>query len=664
MEENESLKKLKEELSLLNEKLKISQSLIKVGFWEYSLISKQIILSDEALAILQLKRNNPAISIEEFAKIMGEDLRTGIYQKVIRFESGFEDLDFEFILKPSTPDAETWIKVIASHSAYSSKNHNTIIGIVQDISEQKKNEKILKRAKEKAEEADFLKSAFLANMSHEIRTPLNAILGFSKLLTNPGILESQRNEYSVYITSSANNLLNLINDIVDVSQIEAGKIHIEKRDCDINLVLKQLKVTFDKEKENQHKNHIEIRLRQNNAFENLMVVTDPYRLHQILVNLIGNALKFIEEGFIEFGYFVLNQNWIQFYVKDTGIGIPDDKMDLIFSRFGQIVNNKIKNPGGTGLGLSITKHLVERLGGKIWVESSYGSGTTFNFTLPNIPAQMQDENEKKTNNAIKTFEISNIKILAVEDDKINMILLEDVLKLHVKNLSLIKAFNGLDALDKYNESDVDLIIMDIRMPYMDGYEATFKIRHDFPFPKNQVPILGLSAHALIEEIEKGKEIGMTDFLSKPIIPEDLLLKISQIIEGIDPASNKENSNSVIRINKGNSHELDIRFLENLFMGNTEKIQKTLKVYISQIPQQFNQLAEAFENRNFESFKTLAHSLKSTFKYLNRQDLSDLAKKLEIDLDPNNDREAILENLEKLKSEWEGIEKQIIQKFLS
>jgi signal transduction histidine kinase len=324
---------LKEELALLNEKLKISQSLIKIGFWEFDRIHRNIYLSYEAQNILRLNSDQSNITIEEFAQIIGEDQRLGLYEKVKNIEDESQNFDFEFILKPTTIDNEIWIKIIANTTIHSKKNPNTIIGIVQDISDQKKNEKILKKAKERAEEADILKSAFLANMSHEIRTPLNAILGFSQLLTNPNIANKQRNEYSEYITSSANNLLNLIRDIIDVSKIEAGKIIIEKSPCSINKVLKELKFTFEKEKETQAKNHIKLLLKEAVKDENFSIITDPFRFHQIMVNLIGNALKFIETGNIEFGYLIINEDWLQFYVKDSGIGIPDDKIELIFSRF-------------------------------------------------------------------------------------------------------------------------------------------------------------------------------------------------------------------------------------------------------------------------------------------------------------------------------------------
>jgi signal transduction histidine kinase/DNA-binding response OmpR family regulator len=643
-------------LSLLEEKLKISQSLVKIGFWEYRPGDKKVLLSDEALHILKLNGNKPVIEIEEFAGILSKNKRTVFYKKIRNIENEPDELNFEFVLKSKNDPEQTWIKVVANPHVRFKKNKDIIIGIVQDISEHKKSETMLKQAKERAEEADTLKSIFLANMSHEIRTPLNAIVGFSRLLTNSEISNSQRHEYSEYIASSANNLLNLIRDIVDVSKIEAGRVHIEILDCEVNRILNELRFTFENEKKNQMKDHIRIIMHKGVADNQFAIRTDPYRFHQIMVNLIGNALKFIENGSIEFGYTLKDEKFLVFYVKDSGIGIPADKIDLIFSRFGQIINNKIKNPGGTGLGLSITKYLVERLGGKIWVDSKPNEGTTFYFTLPYLIPDHKIKATLQADAEITRQKLEDIKILAVEDDQINMILLEDTLKIYAKNVRLTKAHNGIEAIEKLKEEHFDIIIMDVRMPLMDGYETSRQIRRNFPYPKNETPILGLSAHALKDEIEKGKKAGMNDFLAKPVIPEDMILKMNSLLKNSTGIAKAISIHDFKGSAKDQKMLIDLVFLRKIFRDDEVKIKNTLAVYLRQIPGQIKTIMEADNTKEIEKLKNAAHSLKSSFKYIGRADLSELARQIELDIDPLENNSLFKLKINQIKKEWLEIEK--------
>ncbi len=656
---------LESELGLIKEKLKISQSLVKIGFWELNPKSRQIYFSDEALEIIRLKFDNQWVEIDKVVGIIDKNDRSLFLKEIDKLILEEKHLNIEFALNESVNNDIITIKAIAEASIKNKNNPGNIIGIVQDITEQKRTELFLKNAKIKAEEADILKSAFLANMSHEIRTPLNAILGFSRLLTNPEIPNNQRQEYSEYITNSANNLLNLIRDIVDMSKIEAGKMTIEKSRCQVNKILKELKITFEREKSRQSKNHIEIVLSKAIEDDDFAINTDPFRFHQIMINLIGNALKFTEKGHIEFGYKLVeiqNIASLQFFVKDTGIGIPNDKIDLIFSRFGQIVDNKIKNPGGTGLGLSITKHLIGRLGGIIWVESEIGSGTSFCFTLPFEQVEKPEFTYTNFKEEFDGFSIGKLKILAVEDDKINMILLEDTLKLNIENIKIEKAYNGLEAIQKLKEDDFDLIIMDIRMPLLDGYATTKRIREEFSAPKKDIPILGLSAHALKNEIEAGKKIGMNDFLSKPIQPEELFSKIKSLISNSTPILSKEkdtiNYSSQIAENK----IIDLQFFNKLYKNNIEKIDKTLNVYLSQVPEQLQSLEDALLNKKGELLNNLAHSLKSTFKYLGRYDISEFAREIEYYPSEENKDIYVLERINKIKTNWLEIEKAIRERM--
>ncbi|MCF6241731.1 MAG: ATP-binding protein [Bacteroidales bacterium] len=643
------LSKINDDFSELNEKMQLVCSVAHAGFWEYRKDSKKIILSDEACEIIGLEQQNE-LSFIRFLKMLFDIEKADlIYQQFKKNIQEYKNINIVFSFTRLNDYRKTTVKVVAKNLKSTIKQKR-ILGIVQDITEQETSKEQLKKAKDKAEEADLLKSAFLANMSHEIRTPLNAIVGFSKLLSNPAISNKQRQEYSEYIAHSAENLLNLIQDIVDVSKIEAGKIHIRKETCFVNKTLIELKTTFEKEKLNKNKEHIDIKLKTYIEDEHFAIKTDNFRLIQIFSNLLGNALKFIEKGSIEFGYIIPGKKYIQFYVKDTGIGIPIDKRELIFSRFGQIVDKKIKNPGGTGLGLSITKQLVEKLGGKIWYESELNKGTTFYFTLPfdkiegEIPVK-KDEN----------FELNiqkELNILAVEDDKLNMILLKDLLSVNSDKIKIDEAVNGREALKLLKNKSYDLIIMDVRMPEMDGYEATKYIREKFPEPINKIPILGLSANAVKEEIEKGKLAGMNNLLAKPVKPENLIAAIQKL------TGNKSVTFQNTKIDTLSSENkiVSVDFFKHLFKNDKKRINKTINAYLKEIPVQLKNLSSYLKENDFENLKITAHSLKSTFRYIGREDLSRIAKIIEINSDNNtHDKQEIENKITQLSDNWKFIE---------
>jgi len=284
------------------------------------------------------------------------------------------------------------VQINGSKIQYSGKQR--LLFIVRDITRIKETEEKLRKSVQRAEEADMLKSAFLANMSHEIRTPMNAIIGFSEILSDQGLSKKEREEFINYITQGSNTLMNLIEDIIDITKIEAGQIKINFEECDVNNLMDELYATFLKMKNKNGKQKLELRLNKPIVKEGFTINTDPSRIRQILSNLIVNALKFTNEGFIEFGFTIAGENQIIFYVKDTGIGIPDEKKDLIFERFGQVEHHLSQNKKGTGLGLSISKKLSELLGGDLTVESEVDKGSIFLLTLP-IVRDYKKEIERK-----------------------------------------------------------------------------------------------------------------------------------------------------------------------------------------------------------------------------------------------------------------------------
>jgi PAS domain S-box-containing protein len=389
------------------------------------------------------------------------------------------------------------------------KNIQAFTHIIRDITDHKKLEAKLLKAKEKAEESDHLKSAFLANMSHEIRTPMNGILGFSSLLQESNLTGEQQQEYIKLIEKSGNRMLNIINDIIDISKIESGLMLINKKSVNISELIDNLYHFFNPETEHKGLNLVPInKLPSSKSIIN----SDPEKINSILTNLIKNAIKFTSQGAIEFGC-EKKGKVLEFFVKDTGIGIPKDRQNAVFERFVQAdIADKMARQGA-GLGLAISKAYVKMLGGKIWLESEPGKGTTFYFTLP-YTAELEAESAPTIQVLDKGNEpeIKNLKILIAEDDEISEKLIET--ELNIFSRETLVASTGIEAVDICrNNPDIDLILMDIQMPLMNGMEAIKKIR-EF---NDKVIIIAQTAYALYGDRELFIGAGSNDYISKPII---------------------------------------------------------------------------------------------------------------------------------------------------
>lgn len=390
----------------------------------------------------------------------------------------------------------------------------------RDFSERKQMEEELIKAKEKAEENEKLKSAFLANMSHEIRTPMNGIIGFAKLLKKANITLEQKDKYIEIINTSGSHLLNLINDIIDISKIDAKQMTIHESEININKLIKELYSIYHSQLITKCKTNIQLKsttcLSDNKAF----IFTDETRLRQILTNLLSNATKFTEIGTIEFGY-NLNNNKLIFFVKDTGIGIPEDKKQIIFERFIQGAGNIEKLYGGAGLGLSISKACTELLGGNIWLDSSTDKGTTFYFSIPyNYSSH---ENPEEESLKIKDTNFNNYNILIVEDDLTNLAYLKELFEPF--NINIIETNNGKDAINivKQNPS-IDIILMDVQLPEINGYETMKQIKDYSP----HIPIIIQTAFAFESDKQKSINAGSDGYISKPIDSEKLFEMIKKI----------------------------------------------------------------------------------------------------------------------------------------
>ena len=374
-------------------------------------------------------------------------------------------------------------------------------------------------AKEQAEKSDRLKSAFLANMSHEIRTPMNGILGFSNLLKTPNLSGEKQHEFIEIIEKSGKRMLNIINDIMSISKIEAGLMGVSLEESNINEQIEYMYTFFKPEAEAKE---ITLSFKNSLPLKEAIVKTDREKLYAILTNLVKNAIKFSEKGAIELGY-TKKGNQIEFYVKDTGIGVNKDRQIAIFERFIQADISDQKALQGAGLGLAISKAYVEMLGGKIWLESEKGKGSTFYFTLP-YDVEIKELRENIIDNTVKELAtpIKKLKTLIADDDKISRRLLGYILEKVSKEV--LYAENGLEAIEILrNNLDIDLILMDMNMPIIDGYEATQQIRQ---FNKITF-IIAQTAHVLEGDKEKVIGAGCNHYISKPINKEELLELIQQ-----------------------------------------------------------------------------------------------------------------------------------------
>lgn len=395
--------------------------------------------------------------------------------------------------------------------------------IYRDIREQMQSEAMLKQAKEKAEESDRLKTAFLANMSHEIRTPMNAIIGFVELLSTPDLSVSDKLEYIAVINNSGKILLNLIDDIIDLAKIEADQLKIEYDNCNLQELMQEVYSHYSKELKVLGKEKIELRLR-NKLDGHLFVRTDPFRVKQILHNLIGNAIKFTHEGFVEFGIDGLENDVLKFYVRDTGIGIPKDKHELIFNRFLQVDNSGTRKYGGTGLGLTISKKLTSLLGGEMWLESKVQKGSVFYFTIKTLPVEETSKESPPPNYFVEKNAWIHKKILVVEDNVLNYQLIEELLK--KTGAEIIWASSASESIQIVeNRVNIDLVLMDIQMPDMSGYEATRKIKQINP----DIPVIAQTAYAMSDERQKAIECGCDEYLVKPLRPMELIAALNQYL---------------------------------------------------------------------------------------------------------------------------------------
>jgi signal transduction histidine kinase/DNA-binding response OmpR family regulator len=448
-----------------------------------------------------------------------------------------------------------------------------LFGTILDIDERKKFEQALITAKEIAEQATRIKSLFLSNMSHEMRTPMNAIIGLSDLLAEER-LESSQQEKVNSIKHSGENLLKIINEILDFSKVEAGKVTLENIDFELEQVLSGVHRTLDFKAK-----------AKGLIFETLiekdipkLLIGDPYRLNQILLNLAGNAIKFTSQGFVKINvslkYNSPTQVVLNFSVTDTGIGIEHDKQHLIFESFSQAQNDHSRKYGGTGLGLTITKRLIELLGGELTLESQQQKGSIFKFSIPYAIGEAKLLSAVVEPQFMQSLE--GLNLLLVEDNAMNQFVAIQILKKW--NVKVESAINGKHALALLEKREFDVILMDLQMPEMDGYETTELIRNSSSKVINhQVPIIAVSADAFEETKEKALALGMNGFVTKPINKQELFNVLAKLMPQIDTSRKP----SIMPI--GFSEIIDFKHFLQLTEYNSELAEEILKLYLIELP---------------------------------------------------------------------------------
>lgn len=520
------IKMVSQALKISEARLAEAQRIAGIGNWEYNHVDKSFYCSDEVYKILA---TTPEEFIPNFNNLF-RIIHPGDIKKISRVLSFTKKTGLPFNIDFRIITTENKTKYINSQGYVVLDDNQKIvkiIGTLQDITSRKLVEEELIEAKSISEKSLKYKEQFLANMSHEIRTPMNAIVGFTGLaLKTP--LQPDQKQYIEAIKTSGENLLVIINDILDFSKIEAGAIHFERIDFQLSELISTL---TDLMLPKSVEKGIKLSVTMNPSVPNTLI-GDPTRLNQILLNLVGNAIKFTEKGEVKIGVQCVKDNdrevELEFSVADTGIGIEPDMIEIIFNVFTQTSSDTTRKYGGSGLGLAIVKQFVEKQNGKVWVESELHKGSTFYFTLrfgKSLPDNLNNETGIKQSMEMPT---TPIKILLVEDNKLNQLLASKALT--DWNWEVEIADNGLIALEKVSKENFDVILMDIQLPEMDGYEATRYIRNTFDPPKANIPIIAVTAHAMQSEIAKCKEAGMDGYITKPFSPKMLYEGIMQVIK--------------------------------------------------------------------------------------------------------------------------------------
>ena len=502
------------------------------------------------------------------------------------------------------------------------------IVVYNSLRKQRKQSKELAIAKERAEQSEKFKQQFLANMSHEIRTPMNAVLGMTNFLVEQNPRPDQQ-YYLNAVRKSSETLLHIINDILDLSKIEAGKIELEQIAFAPNALVEQVKEMMSikaDEKGLQLLTHVDSNVPD-------VLIGDPVRLNQILMNLAGNAIKFTEKGSVAIEVKRVGGSdekaAVEFKVVDTGIGIPKDKLDKVFESFSQANTSDTRRFGGTGLGLSISKQLIELQNGKLKVESEEGAGSVFSFVLELNVGTEHDLMEAQATDNVDATALNGLRILLVDDNEYNRVVAVDTLKSKA-NVTIDTAENGKRALELISQIEYDVVLMDVQMPEMDGFEATRRLRSGFSEPKRSVPVIALTASVLRTDLDKCRQAGMNSYVPKPFKPSQLVSAILDLIgknASAQPRRLTERSVNKQAV-QSTGNVVDLTYLKSFCDNDAAQMNKYIAMFCDDAPDAIRKINAAMESENTKALHKLVHAFKPRLQMMGMKQALEFANNIE------------------------------------
>lgn len=498
---------------------------------------------------------------------------------------------------------------------------------------------LAEQERQRAEQSEKFKQQFLANMTHEIRTPMNAIIGLTNILAEKNPTPEQLGHLKIIQKSSA-NLLNIINDILDLSKIEAGKIDLEKIEFSIRDVLDSVEQTF---KYKIQEKNLAFKIDYDKSIPPVMI-GDPTRLTQILMNLVSNAIKFTEKGTISINV-IKEGNRIHFTVSDTGIGMTWEQIGMIFEPFKQADASTTRKYGGTGLGLYISQQLAHLYGSELTVKSTPGSGSNFSFSIEYSDGNNRIALKKESDlNQSILKKLEGLKILVADDNEFNRVVAVETLQMMLSGAQIDIALNGKEAI--INLPGHDIVLMDINMPEMDGYEATRKIRTELGPPYNTIPIIALTASVVESDYNKCFAAGMNDIVPKPFKADELLLAIYNALYTGTPTISIDREKNVSA--PANEHVTNLETLKLFCVNDNVRIKKYINIYLDSAPKNLTAIKKHLKDGDYTSLHATAHTFKSHLKYMGMKGAAILAEEMEKNCLGDRDNNALKSLLDRIE----------------